>query len=1422
MTLILDPSGSESWMADDLASLFPGMRAATFDDTPGENDVYTLSQGQTFWNSSNVELHILREPTGNRISRYRFIRSASPGVLSKIAIENVSDRLDISVDYMDNGEPLITRIARSFEAVFDLGHRTLGIVLTPMGRDQLELDAWFDTGHGPSLGDLFQLLGYASGAQGDIRSDLEWLPEELRTGSVVEISSFHAMLQHHSTGNDDAVTLPGQRSGGTNIQNIRLNLSFLNGHSWNLIPGHDVLKVGQLTAALDVDEPLDPDYRFPRIDVGGVITIEPEGHDKAEIELHARWPDYAVSGILREGQEIPLRALLAEFGVPAGKHPDALTINELSLQTEPIFIPRSFSLSLGVANVWEIELGKDAQGNGKSFKIEQINVYADYKGGDEGHMTGRLFGRASIGNQEFLLSAEASNQGWAFSGSTYPKDDTQSGLKAGEWLETLATELGLAKAALPQQVHDFEITRIALELHTANNDLRFTLACKTTLDGSGTELDAELTVHYARQASDGYQLEIEGHLTVGYRRFDLFFAKSGGDTRLLAIYASQHKDALDLGALLTELTGSSSVPKLEVELSAIELALDTGITAKVNNKDVSAFLLNVDMGGSLNLADLPLVGAVLQGDKSVLMALQVLYSRIALPKNNELLGAINSHLAEGITPIPADKDIAAGFRLSPRLQIGDTHYDLELPVSANADSGQLTENGSAAGGAIAPASNDGATNAGDASWFSIQKQLGPVYLSRVGGRYADSELTFLIDAALSLGPLTFSMDGLSVTTPLTEITPRFSLNGIGLDVKSGPMEIAGSFLHEVINGIDTYSGAAVLRFKELTLSAIGSYAEVNGQKSLFLYAVLNYPIGGPSFFFVEGLAAGFGYNRAFLAPPITGVEHFPLIEEARRGAGLPADISSEIRKLNQYIPFRPDQYFLVAGIKFNSFKLIDSFAMVAVSFGKHFEINVLGISTLVLPKPDATPPKSNATPRVSPLAVIEMAISATFDPDAGLIEVRAALTPKSHIFSESCRLTGGFLFRSWFSGPHSGDFVLSLGGFHPHYVPQPHYLPAPDRVALNWNYDPHLQIKGNLYFALTPSAVMAGGHLSATYYKGKIEAHFNAGADFLLQWKPYHYEASVYINVGGTYHANVLLIKKVSLDIGASLQLWGPDLGGIATVHILCFSFDIDFGSTVAEPPPLLWDEFSESFLPEQVVTSSVASGLVETIKKKKGQQEIAVVNPQSLHLVTDSVIPSKRYVHGNGVEQDTKTLATFSPAPMKIAATQFKSVHTVTITIAGGNGVQDVTDQFALTPRTKRLPKAMWEDRSGWAKGKKADLAQKEERLDETLSGFDIRAKEPRKPASSPSVDKDKLIDAGEVHDANWSADQPPVTVAIESVNRRDALAKDILADKTAASRSELMKAFGLDADYVNLRSDLAPAFRVAPTIQVPASVIS
>ena len=81
--------------------------------------------------------------------------------------------------------------------------------------------------------------------------------------------------------------------------------------------------------------------------------------------------------------------------------------------------------------------------------------------------------------------------------------------------------------------------------------------------------------------------------------------------------------------------------------------------------------------------------------------------------------------------------------------------------------------------------------------------------------------------------------------------------------------------------------------------------------------------------------------------------------------------------------------------------------------------------------------------------------------------------------------------------------MLTLGGYSPHFDP-PSYYPAVPRLGLNWQVTPELTITGDLYFALTSSAVMAGGGLSAVWQSGPIRAWFDVEADFLLVFEPFH------------------------------------------------------------------------------------------------------------------------------------------------------------------------------------------------------------------------------------------------------------------------------------------------------------------------------
>ena len=142
------------------------------------------------------------------------------------------------------------------------------------------------------------------------------------------------------------------------------------------------------------------------------------------------------------------------------------------------------------------------------------------------------------------------------------------------------------------------------------------------------------------------------------------------------------------------------------------------------------------------------------------------------------------------------------------------------------------------------------------------------------------------------------------------------------------------------------------------------------------------------------------------------------------------------------------QYWIAAGVYFSSFKLIETFALLTVQFGARLEIALLGVATL------QQPPKVGAGDEVPPFIVVEMAIKVRFAPDDGLLSVMAVLTANSFLFDRSCKLTGGFAFCVWFAPTdpniesHAGDFVLTLGGYHPKFKVPAWYPKSPASASI--------------------------------------------------------------------------------------------------------------------------------------------------------------------------------------------------------------------------------------------------------------------------------------------------------------------------------------------------------------------------------------
>lgn len=723
--------------------------------------------------------------------------------------------------------------------------------------------------------------------------------------------------------------------------------------------------------------------------------------------------------------------------------------------------------------------------------------------------------------------------------------------------------------------------------------------------------------------------------------------------------------------------------------------------------DQKKWLFGLDIDGGLNLSDLhiddlPLVGALFPPDQRLQLAFQVLVA----PKDpngfsKTDVGALADLLPPGDINLPA-QDIN-GLALNTILRLGGQAIQIPLdmgsdtsltggtaiksaPVNNPPQSQPLTQSSNTPGG-------------GNTQWVKIQKTFGPVHIEQVGIRYdsSNSKITALLNASLTAGGLTIDLQGLKATSPLTALSPTFGLDGLGIAYQNGVIEVAGSFLKMG----DQFAGLAVLRAKALSLSAIGAYGKTaSGDVSLFLYATLNYPLGGPSFFFVTGLAAGFGYNRALIPPTIDQVASFPLVSQAVSDTQL--NLNDALTAIQNDVPISVGQMFFAVGIKFTSFKLIDSFALLVVQFGNRTEIDLLGLSTLIVPSPDA----GGSEPS---LAEAQLALKATFIADDGFLGVEAQLTSASYLLDRNCHLTGGFAFYSWLKDPHAGDFVLTLGGYHPHFNIPPHYPQRVPRLGINWQVNDHLSITGQEYYALTAHALMAGGSLSADYHDGSVHVWFNAGADFLLTWQPYHYEASLYISLGAEVDVDVLLgTVHLSFDAGADLSLWGPPFGGHADIHLrVCgfkVAFDVDFGSGHSGAKPIAWDAFKKAFLPaeNQVCSLTVQHGLLRSVPE--GSDERWIVNPQSFALVTNSVIPAQS-AHAGTLSTDSTNLPTKIPVidnkgqsltvgsvaiqPMGTRSDQLISTHTITITHDGANGT--VETDFVYQPVLKQVPSGMW-----------------------------------------------------------------------------------------------------------------------------------
>ncbi|HEY2598861.1 MAG TPA: DUF6603 domain-containing protein [Candidatus Dormibacteraeota bacterium] len=456
-------------------------------------------------------------------------------------------------------------------------------------------------------------------------------------------------------------------------------------------------------------------------------------------------------------------------------------------------------------------------------------------------------------------------------------------------------------------------------------------------------------------------------------------------------------------------------------------------------------------------------------------------------------------------------------------------------------------------------------------WIGIHQTLGPIYLDQIGiALNGNTSASLLLDATVKVGPLTGQVDELGVTIPFKSLMHpgdwTLDLKGLALSFQTPGVTIAGALLKNDSGPAIEYDGMLLIQITEFGLVAVGAYSKPSDAQgdytSVFIFAGLFIIIGIPPVIEVEAIGLGVGYNRELIVPDdINQIPNFILVAALDDGGALANDPMGELLQIRDSIPAKRGSLWLAVGLHGTTFVIVHVTAIVYVALDAGIEIGLLGVARMAIPSDDTA------------LVSVELALKARYSSAESVLSIQAQLTDNSYIFDKDCQLTGGFAYFMWFS---QGQFVLTLGGYNPHFTPPPQFPTVP-RLGFRWGLPIGANIKGENYFALTNTCIMAGGRLELTYGISCAYVWFTAFADFLISWDPFYYEIDIGISVGATFSINICFFGacvdiSVTVSLGASLTIEGPPLHGTATVDLAICSVTVAFGDNANPQPPYITD----------------------------------------------------------------------------------------------------------------------------------------------------------------------------------------------------------------------------------------------------------
>ena len=460
--------------------------------------------------------------------------------------------------------------------------------------------------------------------------------------------------------------------------------------------------------------------------------------------------------------------------------------------------------------------------------------------------------------------------------------------------------------------------------------------------------------------------------------------------------------------------------------------------------------------------------------------------------------------------------------------------------------------------------------------------------------------------------------------------------GLGLSVNAGAVT-GGGYLYFDFEK-EEYAGVLELTIAGfISVKAIGliNTKMPDGSKGFSLLMIITAEFNPPfqlGFgFTLMGVGGIVGLNRTVLLDPLREGVRTGAVSNILFPTDVIANASRIISDIRTIFPVYEGKFLIGPMAKIGW----GTPALISLQFGLIIEIPgniaILGVLKIILPDEKV------------PIVKIQVAFVGTIDFDKKMLTFDASLFESSIL--QTMTLEGDMALRlAW---GDNANFLITIGGFHPSFVPPPLALPTLKRLSINILNTEVSKIRVEFYQAVTSNTVQFGAKAEVAFDLKACSIDGFISFDALFQFDPFYF----IIEIRAGFNLEAAGIDLMSVNVRMSLE--GPTpwrARGTGKVSLLFISISADFDKTWGEnktttlPKITVLPQFLEQLQKKEqwntVLSTSKNLG-VSLRKLDEATENLLVLHPAGSLVLQQKLLPLKVNIDriGNQKTEDIKNL---------------------------------------------------------------------------------------------------------------------------------------------------------------------------------------